>query len=67
MLEGISEGNDRLRNEVLMNNGGVPMTARLTNTSAPDFTLTDIQGRTVRLADYRGKANVVLVFNRGVL
>jgi peroxiredoxin len=44
-----------------------PMTARLTNTSAPDFTLTDIQGRTVRLADYRGKANVVLVFNRGVL
>ena len=43
------------------------MTARLTNTSAPDFTLTDIQGRTVRLADYRGRANVVLVFNRGVL
>ena len=43
------------------------MTARLTNTSAPDFTLTDIQGRTVRLSDYRGKAHVVLVFNRGVL
>ena len=44
-----------------------PMTARLTNTSAPDFTLTDIQGRTVRLSDYSGKANVVLVFNRSVL
>jgi peroxiredoxin len=44
-----------------------PMTARLINTSAPDFTLTDIQGRTVRLSDYRGKANIVLVFNRGVL
>ena len=43
-----------------------PMTARLINTSAPDLTLTDIQGRTVRLSDYRGKANVVLVFNRGV-
>jgi peroxiredoxin len=44
-----------------------PMTARLTNTSASDFTLTDIQGRTVHLSDYRGKAHVVLVFNRGVL
>jgi len=44
-----------------------PMTARLTNTSAPDFTLTDTQERTVRLSDFRGKANVVLVFNRSVL
>ena len=43
------------------------MTARLTNTTAPDFTLIDIQGHTVRLSDYRGKASVVLVFNRGVL
>jgi peroxiredoxin len=42
------------------------VTVRLINTSAPDFTLTDIEGRTVRLADYRGKAHVVLVFNRGV-
>ena len=43
------------------------MTARLINTSAPDFTLTDIEGHTVRLSDYRGKASVVLVFNRSVL
>ena len=43
------------------------MTDRLTNTSAPDFSLTDIQGRAVRLFDFGGKANVVLVFNRGVL
>ena len=42
------------------------MTARLTNTSAPDFTLTDTRGRTVRLSGYRGKAHVVLVFNRSV-
>ncbi len=33
--------------------------------SAPDFTAVDSEGRTVRLSDYRGKKNVVLVFNRG--
>jgi peroxiredoxin len=43
------------------------MTARLTNTSAPDFALSDTEGRTVRLSDYRDAKNVVLVFNRGVL
>lgn len=32
---------------------------------APDFTATDSEGREVRLSDYRGKKNVVLVFNRG--
>jgi peroxiredoxin len=32
---------------------------------APDFTATDSEGKTVRLSDYRGKKNVVLVFNRG--
>lgn len=29
---------------------------------APDFTLTSLQGKTVSLADYRGKKNVVLSF-----
>ena len=29
---------------------------------APDFTLTDQNGHTVRLADYRGKKNLVLAF-----
>lgn len=32
---------------------------------APDFELTDTTGRAVRLSDFRGKKNVVLVFNRG--
>ncbi len=32
---------------------------------APDFALTDVAGKAVRLSDYRGRKNVVLVFNRG--
>ena len=32
---------------------------------APEFTATDSEGREVRLSSYRGKQNVVLVFNRG--
>jgi peroxiredoxin len=34
------------------------------NTPAPDFTLQNFQGETVRLSDCRGKAHVLLVFNR---
>jgi peroxiredoxin len=32
---------------------------------APDFSVEDSDGRTIRLADFKGKKNVVLVFNRG--
>lgn len=32
---------------------------------APDFVLKDRKGEDIRLSDYRGKQNVVLVFNRG--
>ena len=35
------------------------------NTEAPDFSLEDYRGQRVRLADYRGRKHVVLVFNRG--
>jgi peroxiredoxin len=34
-------------------------------TAAPDFTAKDSEGRTIQLADYKGKKNVFLVFNRG--
>jgi peroxiredoxin len=32
---------------------------------APDFTATNSEGGTIHFADYKGKKNVVLVFNRG--
>lgn len=32
---------------------------------AADFVLNDTEGRPVRLSDYAGRKNVVLVFNRG--
>jgi peroxiredoxin len=35
------------------------------NTPAPEFALADFRGQRVRLSDFRGKANVLLVFNRG--
>ncbi len=34
---------------------------------APDFALTDLNGNTVRLSDFRHKKHVLLVFNRGFL
>jgi peroxiredoxin len=34
------------------------------NQIAPDFSLADYRGHTVRLADFRGVKNVFLVFNR---
>ena len=40
-------------------------TAFVVGDLAPDFTLPDAKGRSVRLADYRGKKPVVLVFYRG--
>jgi peroxiredoxin len=41
------------------------MIARGEAVLAPDFTATDSEGGTIRLSDYRGKKDVVLVFNRG--
>jgi peroxiredoxin len=41
------------------------MTKVKINTPAPDFSLNDFHGRSVTLADYRAKNNVLLVFNRG--
>ncbi len=35
------------------------------NTPAPDFALENFQGETIQLSDFKGRANVLLVFNRG--
>ena len=37
------------------------------NQPAPDFTLKDYRGNEVQLARFKGKKNVVLVFNRGFM
>jgi len=42
------------------------MDSKLTDKQASDFELMDTQGRRVRLSDYRGKKNAVLVFNRSL-
>jgi peroxiredoxin len=41
------------------------MIAKRQTTVAPDFSVKDSDSRMVQLSDYRGKKNVVLVFNRG--
>lgn len=35
------------------------------NQLAPDFSLVDFNGQQVRLSDFKGQKNVLLVFNRG--
>ncbi len=39
-----------------------PQTKLKAGDMAPDFTLTDTEGKTVKLSDFRGKKNVVLAF-----
>jgi len=34
------------------------------NTPAPDFKLEDYKGKKVKLSDFKGKSNVILIFNR---
>jgi peroxiredoxin len=35
------------------------------NKKAPEFSLTGIEGKVISLSDFYGRANVLLVFNRG--
>lgn len=39
-----------------------PVTQLKVGDPAPDFALTDTEGQTVKLSDFRGKKNVVLAF-----
>ena len=39
-----------------------PQTQLKVGDRAPDFALTDTEGQTVKLSDFRGKKNVVLAF-----
>jgi peroxiredoxin len=41
------------------------MIAKRQADTAPDFNVNDSENRMVRLSDYRGKKNILLVFNRG--
>ena len=43
------------------------MAAKLEGEKAPDFTLTDTDGKAVHWSDYRGIKKIVLVFNRALL
>jgi peroxiredoxin len=43
------------------------MTILAGDTLALDFELTDIRGETIRLSQYKGDRNVVLIFLRGFL
>jgi len=35
------------------------------NQAAPDFDLADFNGNKIHLSDFRGRKNVLLIFNRG--
>ena len=37
------------------------------NTTAPEFTLPDFNGRNVSLSDFAGQKNALVVFNRGFI
>lgn len=53
-------------NAAQTNAGAKPPAAPVTHLkigdSAPDFTLTDTEGKPVKLSDFRGRKNVVLAF-----
>ncbi len=45
--------------------GAQPVKAPRIGQPAPEFTLPDLNGKTISLAEFKGKKNVLLVFYRG--
>ena len=45
--------------------GGIKMKRVEVGTEAPDFVLEEVNGRSVRLSDFRNEKTVYLVLNRG--
>jgi peroxiredoxin len=35
------------------------------NTQSPDFALNNFEGESIQLSQFKGKSNVLIVFNRG--
>ena len=54
-----------VRRKILQVSKEVYMIEMQQATLAPEFSMIDSEGSTVRLSNYRDKKNVVLVFNRG--
>jgi hypothetical protein len=50
---------------VSIKRSGIPVMKEKQALAGPDFSMKDSEGRVINLEDYRGKKNVVLVFNRG--